>query len=365
MKEKFIGSREFYARVLTIAVPIMVQNGITNFVSLLDNIMVGQLGTEPMSGVSIVNQLIFVYSLCIFGGLAGAGIFTAQYYGQGDHEGIRHTFRYKLWLGLIVTAGALWIFMIFGKNLIQLYLNGGGDGEDLELTLECGITYLRVMLAGLPAFMILQVYASTLRECGETVVPMRAALAQCYSVRGLAVVAALNIANTINNLFNVVYSALGESVAIIVGQILGAGKMKEARDADNKMIVFSILSGVGAALLMLAMAPLFPKLYNTTDGVRAAAAGIIIIQAVFMPQNAFLNAAYFTLRAGGKTVITFFFDCVCIWGISVPLAYVLARYTSMNAVLIFVFVQVGEWVKCVVGFVLVKKGVWIQNIISD
>ena len=66
--------RGFYRRVLAIALPIMIQNGITNFVNLLDNIMVGQLGVEQMAGASIVNQLIFVYNLCIFGGLAGAGI---------------------------------------------------------------------------------------------------------------------------------------------------------------------------------------------------------------------------------------------------------------------------------------------------
>ena len=83
-KEKFIGDRAFYKMVLLIAVPIMIQNGITNFVNLLDNIMVGQIGTEQMSGVAIVNQLIFVYNLCIFGGLSGAGIFTAQYFGQKD-----------------------------------------------------------------------------------------------------------------------------------------------------------------------------------------------------------------------------------------------------------------------------------------
>ncbi len=68
-REKFIGEKSFYKMVLMIAVPIMVQNGITNFVSLLDNIMVGQIGTEPMTGVAIVNQLIFVYNLCIFGGI--------------------------------------------------------------------------------------------------------------------------------------------------------------------------------------------------------------------------------------------------------------------------------------------------------
>lgn len=77
---KFIGDKRFYLMVLGVAMPIMIQNGITNFVSLLDNIMVGQVGTEQMSGVAIVNQLLFIYNLCIFGGVSGAGIFTAQYF---------------------------------------------------------------------------------------------------------------------------------------------------------------------------------------------------------------------------------------------------------------------------------------------
>ena len=56
----FIGNKDFYKKVLAIALPIMLQNGITNFVGMLDNIMVGRVGTEQMSGVSIVNQLLFI-----------------------------------------------------------------------------------------------------------------------------------------------------------------------------------------------------------------------------------------------------------------------------------------------------------------
>lgn len=87
-RQKLIGDKSFYKMVLLIAVPIMIQNGITNFVSLLDNIMVGQVGTEQMTGVAIVNQLIFVYNLCIFGGVSGAGIFTAQFFGQKDRKSV-------------------------------------------------------------------------------------------------------------------------------------------------------------------------------------------------------------------------------------------------------------------------------------
>ena len=176
MKEKYkkyIGNKAFYMMVMAIAVPIMIQNGLTNFVNLLDNIMVGRLGTEEMLGVSIVNQIIFVYNLCIFGGTAGAGIFTAQYFGQKNDEGIRSTFRYKIWLALIITVGAAFLLLFFGKQLILLYLTGENGGNE-KLALEYGMTYLRIILLDLPAFMILQVYASTMRECGETVVPMKA-----------------------------------------------------------------------------------------------------------------------------------------------------------------------------------------------
>ncbi|MCI8693156.1 MAG: MATE family efflux transporter [Lachnospiraceae bacterium] len=445
--------------VLTVAVPIMVQNGITNFVGLLDNIMVGQVGTEQMSGVAIVNQLMMVYYLCVFGGLAGAGIFTAQYFGQGDNEGIRHTFRYKFWMALVLTAGAATLFLTVGGELIQMYLYGSSDGGDLQAALQHGKDYLKVMLFGLPAFMMVQIYVSTLRECGETVVPMKAGVAavavnlclnylliygklglpalgvvgaavatvvsryvevsivmiwthvhrkknpyivgmyrtlkvppalagkyfvkgapllvnetlwsagmamltQCYSVRGLSVIAGLNIANTINNMFNVVFIALGDAVAIIVGQLLGAGKMKEARDTDNKIIAFSVASCIGVAIFMVFIAPLFPQLYRTTDEVKAVAVQFIIAQAIFMPQAAFMHATYFTLRSGGKTIVTFLFDSVFVWCVSVPVAYILSRLTAVPVILIFAMVQAADWVKCIIGFILVKKGVWLQNIVA-
>ena len=89
MLRKYIGDRAFYRRVIAVALPIIIQNGIANFVSLLDNIMIGQVGQIPMSGVAIVNQLMFVFNLCVFGATSGAGIFTAQFFGSGNEEGVK------------------------------------------------------------------------------------------------------------------------------------------------------------------------------------------------------------------------------------------------------------------------------------
>ncbi|MCM1184184.1 MAG: MATE family efflux transporter [Roseburia sp.] len=456
---KFIGTKDFYKMVLMVAVPIMLQNGITNFVGLLDNIMIGRVGTEQMSGVAIVNQLIFVYNLCLFGGVSGAGIFTAQYFGQGNHRGVRDTMRLKIWMVVIITVLTTMLFLGAGNLLIGAYLKGEGSAESIAATLAYGKRYLGIMLIGLPAFALVQVYSSTLRECGQTILPMKAGIAavfvnlgfnyiliygkfgapalgvagaaiatvisryvemlivviqthrkkeqysfitglyrtlkvpahlisnvirkgsplllnetlwaagmamltQCYSVYGLNVVAGLNVSNTINNVFNIVFIALGDSVAIVVGQLLGAGRMKEARDTDNKMIAFSVVCCTCVAVLMFLMAPLFPRLYNINDEARTLGKYFIMVNAFFMPQNAFLHATYFTLRSGGKTIITFLFDSVFIWCVSVLIAYGLSRFTALSVIAVYVTVQLGDIIKCVIGFVLVKKGVWLQNIVE-
>lgn len=458
MFKRLTGDKKFYRMVLAVSVPIMIQNGITNFVSLLDNIMVGQVGTEQMSGVAIVNQLIFVFNLCIFGGISGAGIFGAQFYGQGNHKGVRDTFRFKFWICVVITLLSVAVLGLYGEELISMFLHEGSDGTDIALALYHGKRYLKISMIGLLPFMTAQIYSSTLRETGETVLPMKAGIVavavnfvinyilifgkfgvpamgavgaavgtvisrfvecaiviywthkhternpfivgalrsfrvpgalagkilvkgapllinealwsggvslmmQCYSVRGVEVIAGLNISNTIANVFNIVFIALGNSVAIIIGQLLGAGKMEEAKETDTKLIAFSVACCIGIGLVMIAVAPLFPAIYNTSGQVKELAARFIIVSALFMPQNAFMHAAYFTLRSGGKTVVTFFFDSVFMWIVNIPLAFVLSRYTDIYIVYVFAMVQGVEIIKCIIGFVLLKKGVWLQNIV--
>ena len=403
---KLVGDKKFYETVLKVAVPIMIQNGITNFVSLLDNIMIGQVGTEQMSGIAIVNQLLFVFYLAIFGALSAEGIFSAQFYGKGDHEGVRHAMRLKLYVSIGLVVIGILVFLYYGDQLILLYLHDeGGTTQSLDAALGFGRQYLAVMLFGLLPFGIEEAYASTLRECGETRLPMiagivavfvnlgfnyllifghfgfpklgvvgaaiatvlsryvqmlivicwthlhtkqvpfavglyrslsipwnltkkiavkglplmfneifwasgMAVLNQCYSMRGLDAIAGLNIASTITNLFNVVFIAMGSAVSIMVGQLLGAGKMEEARDTDTKLIAFSVASCFVLGGILMLVAPLFPTFYNTTDQVKHLATGFIRIGAGCMPIYAFMHASYFTLRSGGKTFITFLFDSV-------------------------------------------------------
>lgn len=157
--KKFIGDRAFYKRYLMLALPMILQNAITNLVSFLDNIMVGQLGTEQMSGVAIVNQLIFVYNLAIFGAASAASIFGAQYFGKGNHEGHMYSFRFKLYATMFVTILAITLFITNGENLISLYLTDTGRNQvQTDVALRYGKQYLSIIADRLGSF------------CGYTVV---------------------------------------------------------------------------------------------------------------------------------------------------------------------------------------------------
>ena len=457
-KKKYIGDRSFYRRYLLLAVPMILQNAITNLVSFLDNIMVGQLGTEQMSGVAIVNQLIFVYNLAIFGAVSAASIFGAQYFGQGNHKGHMHSFRFKLYAALLVTILAIALFVTKGADLISLYLTDTAGNGATELALQYGQKYLAIMMIGLIPFAVNQAYATNIKETGQTFVPMIASfvavgsnalldyllifgvgpipklgvegaaiatvmaryietaiviiwahvkreqnrylegayagfgiplqelktiiikglplmlnevlwaagmttVTQCYSVRGLDVVAGLNIATTITNLFNIVYLQLGSCISIVVGQYLGAGKLKEAKDADDKMIVFSVFCCVIMAALMFVVGGFFPGIYNTSEEIKGLATQFIAVSAIIMPFCAFSHASYFTLRSGGKTVVTFLFDSVFTWVIVVPAAYLLAHFTGLGIVSIYFLVQGTEMIKVIIGYYMVKSNVWVVQMV--
>ncbi len=176
LKQTLVGDRAFYRNALALAMPIMIQNGITHLVNMLDNIMIGSVGTVEMNGVTVANQLIFVFTLCIFGAVSGAGIFTAQYAGSNDHEGVAHTMRFKLLFCLFLTGIGIGVFLLWGEPLINLYLQGEGDPADAAASLKHAQDYLNIMLIGLVPHALVQCYSSTLREVGQSKPPMVAGI---------------------------------------------------------------------------------------------------------------------------------------------------------------------------------------------
>lgn len=459
MLKRYVGDRQFYKIVFTVALPIVVQNAVTSFVSLLDNIMVGQVGTLPMSGVSVTNQLLNVHNLVVFGAVAAVSIFGAQYAGRKDNDGMRNCLRLKLIISSVVTAAAILVLLLYGSQLIHLYMDESSNtAEQIVETAGYAEQYMKIMLIGLIPFGISQSLSATVRETGETTLPMissivavivnfcfnlvlifgyfgfpklgiagaaiatvisrfaelmvmligtyrsrdyyvffqgvfknfavpmhlikevlkrgtplvmnellwsigMAAIAQCYSTRGLDGVAAYNIANTVQSIFYTVCIGMGVAISILVGQKLGAGENEEAVEMDRKIIFLAFVLCIGLGAVLYLSSGLYPYLYNTSADVRMLATDLLKIQAVFFPMVAVYNCAYFTLRSGGKTIITFLFDSVSTCLISLPLAFVLSRYTSLNLLMIFLLVQCADLLKVAMGIFLVEKRVWVHNLV--
>lgn len=460
-KRTFIGDKAFYGVLIKLVIPIIIQMFVTNFVNMLDNIMVGQLGTDEISGVAIANQLVTVFNLCIFGGVSGPGIFGAQFFGAGDMEGVRNTFRIKLWICVSLLAAAFIAILGFGPGLVSQYLKGDGDPYSAQRMMSLALDYLHIIIIGFVPFIFTISYSGTLRESGETMLPMKAGLAavlvnlvgnwiliyghlgfpalgvqgaaiatvlsrfvelsiilyavhvrkgerfefmnglyrtlrvpfhllktvlkkgapllaneflwsvgmamlvQIYSLRGLNVLGAMNIATTVNSVFNMFFLSIGNAIAIMIGQHLGANRMQEAKRDVWRLMGFSVALCVVIGGLMAVLSPVFPMLYTgATEDVKNLASKFILTMALFMPMYATSHASYFTLRSGGSTLMTFIFDAAYVWVINIPLALFLTHYTALPIVLLYPLCELAGLIKLVLGVSLVKSGIWVKNIVQ-
>lgn len=450
----------FYSRVAKIALPILAQGLLTYLVGFIDNIMVGQIGTEAMSGVSISNQLHYVYATCLLGIVAGGSVFGAQFYGSKDMDGFRQSFRFRFFACLTLAVIAFFILFVFGERFISLFLYTQGDGADADMTLLYGRQYLAILLAGMFPYALTQVYASAMKDMGKTLVPMIASITaifsntalnyilifgtmgfpglgvkgaavatvisrlielaiillsvykpentfqslhhafeksrskaslnrrilvkglplmvnelfwsigtvimlQCYSYRGIQVVAGLNIATSMYNIFTVVYQSVGGTVAIMMGQLIGAGKMQEAKEINKRLFSIANRLSILCGIALFAAAPFIPQVYATTLEIKELATRLMRILAVCLPVFCYTHVAFFTIRAGGKTIVTFLYDSLNLWVINIPLAFCLTRYTDLPIVPIYFICQMAEIVKLIAGYILVKKGVWLNNIVRE
>ena len=188
-------------------------------------------------------------------------------------------------------------------------------------------------------------------------------LTAVYSLCGLVVVSALSITFTISNLFNSIYMSLGTAVSVMVGQALGAGDFEKAKADVWRLMFFGVMGAIAMGLLLFLSAPLIPRAYSgVTEDVRHTATTLLRVTACAMPLYSFAHCSYFTLRSGGKTVITFLFDCGYTWAVSVPLALLMVKAVHADIVVAYATVEFANIIKDILGYVFVKSGKWIQNL---
>lgn len=452
---KFFGTKAFYKRVFALAIPVMLQGFMTQLVSLLDNVMVGQLGPLQIASVSITNQIFFILNLSIFGAISGAEIFGAQFYGKADYKQQAHTFWMKVCFAGTLGLTVFLMLALQGPRVISLWLHD--SPENAAATLSYAMTYMSIMFGSIPFYCLTQTMVSTLKECQKTIICMESAIlalvvnltgdyllifgrlglpalgvagaaiatvlarcveclfvliwirrhikelpvfagvfsnmripgdlaktiilkslplminetlwsgtiaffSSCYSTRGLTVVSALAIVDVVTQLFRTAYVSIGSAIAIILGNTLGRGDSGQAIADSRKLLMLSILIALVTMVLSAASAPSFASLYNVPAETRALAVRLIYITAALSPINSVNNAAYFIIRSGGNTLLTFALDGGISTIVGCPLVWVVCYLTNWDIFTVYLISQCYNVVKIFPEMISVHRNKWARNL---
>ena len=155
------------------------------------------------------------------------------------------------------------------------------------------------------------------------------------------------------------------AIGIILGQMLGAQDTEGAKSASRKLVAFSLFVSFIVATAYFICAEFIPYSYDTTQEVRTLATRLMQITAFAMPLDALANASYFTLRSGGQVVVTFLFDSVFMWLVVLPISFLVAYGTGWDIHWIFAICQGTEILKCIFGYLLLRRGTWVRQLVSD
>lgn len=445
---KTFKDKQFLRDFFRVSFPVMLHAFILFIVSFVDNIMVGSISNEAISGVYAANQATFIFICSSLGLISGAGIFIQQFFGAKDDEHIKQCFRYKLVASFIFLLIVIPLYYLVGEKIIYFYCHKDANAS---LILEEGKSYLFVVILSYIPFLFASCYSTSLREIGHAKVSMIAGLVAFFvnvifnslfifvfklGVKGAAyatimarcselivvaiishkkkfsfctgafkkfyiendlvtrvtkksiflflnevfwvtgmimislaysqrdnVLSALSVVYTMSDVFGIVFQGLSIGIGVLVGGYLGANEFEKAKDYASKIYVLGTCIALCATLLLCALSPIIPMLFKQIDGSqKILASKLIRIYGIFIPFYCFCTMNYVILKTGGKTILTFMLDSVLQWILYIPLAWILSSFTSLSLFYIYIAVQSADILKTIIGFVLVKRGTWVQNI---
>jgi Na+-driven multidrug efflux pump len=177
------------------------------------------------------------------------------------------------------------------------------------------------------------------------------------------VLSTLSIVSTTTEIFGIIWAGLAVGVGVMLGTTLGEGKIEEAKALSKKLIWMGIIISLGLGFIMFWLAPVIPQLWSSVDSnQQAMATSILSIYMFLLPFFSIANVTYHTLRSGGKTTQALLLDGMVMWLFTVPLAWILATFTSIPLVLLWASVQSIDLAKAAFGLYLVQRYDWAKNL---
>ena len=180
---------------------------------------------------------------------------------------------------------------------------------------------------------------------------------------GSDAVAANSIASVMKNLIGCFCMGLASGGAIMVGNELGAGRLEAGKEYGKKVVALSLITGVISGGILIALTPLIVNLAELTPQAAQYLRWMIVVCAwnlVGMSHNSATISGIFS--AGGDTKFGFICDIITLWVVVVPMGLLAAFVFKWPVLLVYVFINMDEWVKFPAVRVHFRKYKWVRDL---
>ncbi|MGL5982068.1 MAG: MATE family efflux transporter [Cetobacterium sp.] len=186
-----------------------------------------------------------------------------------------------------------------------------------------------------------------------------------YSKLGVNATATMQIAITVNNMFNIFGIGIGVASAIIIGNKIGEGKKQEAYDTSIKISQFGVMIGLVIAVLFYFLSPMFVGVFKISPETAKNVVTVLKTMAIFIPARFYaIIQVIGTLRGGGDVVYAIAVEMIGIWIVGIPLAFAAIHFIpGLSITHLYFVICLEELIKCVLTYPRVTSYKWIKSLV--
>lgn len=186
-----------------------------------------------------------------------------------------------------------------------------------------------------------------------------------YSKLGTNATATMQISNTINNAFNIFAIGIAIASSIVIGNKIGAGKEKEAKEVAIKINIFGVFLGIIIGAIFFIASPFIPLMFKITPETKANVITVLKIMSILVPVRFFgIVQIIGVLRGGGDVVYAILVELIAVWGIGVPLSFIGAVYLDYPITIVYALTCLEEPFKMLSTIPRLLSGKWIRNLVK-
>ena len=396
-------NKRFYKILLSLCIPIIIQNLISTSVNVIDTIMISSLGETSVASVGVANQFFFLFNMSLSGITGGAGVFISQFYGKKDVSNIRKVTGLTCVLAIVLSFVFVIPALLTPKPIIHIF---SYDSEVVKLCID----YFSIAVFSYPLIAVSTVFSTGSRGVRNPKLGMicsafalvtnvilnygfifgnfglpalgvkGAALATvndsvwaigtvlysvAYARAGTSAIAASQIATSTGNFFIMTAVCIASGASIMLGNELGADHIKRAIEYAKKFSILVFSAGLILGIILILNIPLLLKMFSVSDSLASDITKIFFIMGILMALKSFNTLVIIgILRSGGDTKYALFLELGCMWLASIPLTFI-AAFKGAPIFVLVLLTYSEEVVKFIFGVPRALSKKWAINIVKE